>query len=75
MKQIIKDQTSSINFALDFGAGAGFKVTPLTTILFDVRYSLGLANMLNDKGKQSTDLNSIKSTGFQILAGVLFGLN
>lgn len=71
----IKDQTSSINFSLDFGAGAGFKVAPLTTILLDVRYSLGLANMLNDQGKQSTGYNSIKSTGFQIVAGVMFGLN
>jgi len=71
-----KDETSSVNFGLDFGAGAGFKVAPLTTILLDVRYSLGLTNMLNDKGKQSYGGDqSIKSTGFQILAGVLFGLN
>lgn len=71
----IKDQTSSINFSLDIGAGAGFKVAPLTTVTLDVRYSLGLANLLNDQGKQSTGYNSIKSTGFQILAGVMFGLN
>ncbi|MCL4548517.1 MAG: PorT family protein [Bacteroidetes bacterium] len=72
----MKDQTSSVNFALDFGAGAGFKVAPLTTILFDVRYSLGLTNMLNDKGKQSFGNDqSIKTTGFQIIAGVMFGLN
>ena len=71
-----KDQTSSINFALDFGAGAGFKVAPLTTILLDVRYSLGLANILNDKGKQAYGGDqSIKTTGFQIIAGVMFGLN
>ena len=71
----MKDQTSSINFSLDFGAGAGFNVAPLTTILFDVRYSLGLANMLSDKGKQGTGYNSIKTNGFQIVAGVMFGLN
>ncbi len=71
----LKDQTTSINFSLDFGAGAGFKVAPLTTILLDVRYSLGLANVLNDQGKQSSGFNSIKTTGFQIVAGVMFGLN
>lgn len=71
-----KDQTTSTNFSLDFGAGAGLKVAPLTTIILDVRYSLGLANMLNDKGKQLYGNDqSIKTTGFQIVAGVLFGLN
>lgn len=71
----MKDMTSSINFALDFGAGAGFKIVPLTTIILDVRYSLGLSNMLNDKGKQSWGANqTIKTTGFQIVAGVIFGL-
>jgi hypothetical protein len=71
----LKDQTSSINFGLDFGAGVGFKVVPLTTIIFDIRYSLGLSNLLNDKGKQSWGANqTIKTTGIQIVAGVIFGL-
>lgn len=70
----IKDQTTSMVFALDFGAGAGIKVTPLTTVILDVRYSLGLSSVLNDKGKQVSGFNSIKSNGFQIVAGVMFGL-
>jgi len=70
----LKDQTSSINFALDFGAGAGFSVNKQTTIMLDVRYSLGLANLLTDKGKQASGYNSVKTTGFQIVAGVMFGL-
>lgn len=70
----LKDFVTSTNFALDFGAGAGFAVTPLTVIVLDVRYSLGLTNALNDKGKQSVGFNSVKSTGFQIVAGVMFGL-
>jgi len=71
----MKDETSSINFGIDFGAGAGFQVTPMTVVLLDIRYALGLSNMLNDKGKQSFGANqSIKTNGFQIVAGVMFGL-
>ena len=70
----LKDFVTSTNFALDFGAGAGFAVAPMTVIVLDVRYSLGLTNMLTDKGKQGTGFNSVKSTGFQIIAGVMFGL-
>ncbi len=70
----LKDFVTTTNFAIDFGAGAGFAVAPLTVIVLDVRYSLGLTNSLNDKGKQSIGFNSVKSTGFQIIAGVMFGL-
>lgn len=71
----LKDYVSSVNFALDFGAGAGFKVNALTTVLLDVRYSLGLTNVLNDKGKQNYGGNqSIKSNAIQIVAGVMFAL-
>lgn len=70
----LKDYTSSFNFALDFGAGAGFKVAPLTVIMLDIRYSLGLSNAFNDKGKQSFGFTYVKTTAFQIVAGVLFGL-
>ena len=67
-----KDFTSSILFAFDFGAGAGFNVAPLTTVILDVRYSLGLSNLLNEKGGSANQ--SIKTNGFQIVAGVMFGL-
>lgn len=66
------DLTSSVVFAIDFGAGAGFKVAPLITVMMDVRYSLGLSNLLNDKGGAANQ--SIKTNGFQIVAGVMFGL-
>ncbi len=36
-----KDETSSTNFAVDFGAGIEFKVAPFTSLLLDGRYSLG----------------------------------
>lgn len=67
-----KDFTSSILFALDFGAGAGFNMAPNTTLIFDVRYSFGMSNLLNEKGGSATQ--SIKANGLQILAGVMFGL-
>lgn len=69
-----KDNTASTLFSLDFGGGVGFKVTPLTVVMLDVRYSLGLSNMLNDKGKQSSGQTSVKTSGFQVVAGVMFGL-
>lgn len=67
----IKDQVTSTNFGLDFGVGAGFKVAPLVSIILDVRYSLGLTNLL--KEQQGTD-QKIKSTGIGILTGVTVGL-
>jgi hypothetical protein len=70
-----KDYTSSTNFALDFGAGVGFDIAPLITLIIDARYSLGLSNLLNDKGKQLFNSDqSIKTTGIQIVTGVMFGL-
>jgi len=45
---------------------------PFTTLMLDVRYSLGLSNLLNDKGGAAN--SSIKTTGFQIVAGVMFRL-
>jgi opacity protein-like surface antigen len=70
-----KDFTSSTNFALDFGAGVGFDIAPLITLIIDARYSLGLSNVLNDKGKQLFNSDqSIKTTGIQIVTGVMFGL-
>ena len=70
----LKDQSSSINFGIDFGAGAGFKVAPMIVVILDIRYALGLTSIQNDKGKQVSGFNSIKTSGFQIVAGVMFGL-
>jgi hypothetical protein len=70
-----KDFTTSVGFALDFGAGASYKVSPEVSISLDVRYSLGLTNMLNDKGKQSLGNDqSIKPNGFQVAVGAMFNL-
>jgi opacity protein-like surface antigen len=70
-----KDYVSSVNFALDFGAGASFALNKATSLMLDVRYSLGLSNILSDKGKQSLGSDqSIKTNGLKIIAGVLFAL-
>ena len=69
------DLITSVGFALDFGAGAAYKVSPQVSLTLDFRYSLGLTNMLNDKGKQTIGNDqSIKSTGFQVAVGAMYGL-
>jgi len=70
----VKSQTSSIDFALDFGAGAEFNVTPKIGITGDVRYSLGLSDMNNSTPTPGTTATTAKTAGFQILFGVLFHL-
>jgi opacity protein-like surface antigen len=72
----LKDNVTSVGFALDFGAGAGYKVDKNVALTLDVRYSLGLTNMLNDTGKKSfggTD-QSIKANGFQVAVGAMYAL-
>ena len=70
-----KDLISSINFSLDFGAGVSYKFNSTTSITLDGRYSLGLSNILSDKGKQSIGANTVvKTSGFQISGGVIFVL-
>ncbi len=70
-----KDFTSSTNFGLDLGAGVGFNVAPLISLIVDARYALGLSNVLSDKGQQQSGSNQkVKTKGFQIAAGVMFGL-
>jgi hypothetical protein len=76
----LKDFTSSVDFALDIGAGVSFDIAPFTSLLIDARYSLGLSNIFNDKGQLSwqqltgQSSQSVKTTGIQIVAGVMFGL-
>jgi len=68
----IKDETSSMDFAIDFGAGVGFMVSPGVVIIFDARYALGLSNLNDNPNDPDT---KIKSTGIQLLLGAMFGLN
>ncbi len=65
-----KDNTSSTEFGLAFGAGVEYGVAPFTSLVFDVRYALGLSNTQSN----STGNQSIKTNGIQLSVGVLFGL-
>ena len=68
----IKDETSSIDFAIDFGAGVGIAAGSGSVIIFDVRYALGLSNLNDNPDDPNT---TIKSTGIQILVGAAFAIN
>ena len=65
-QQDLSEAYESVDFALDFGAGAEFSVGPAASVLFGVRYSLGLSNQIKEGG------GSWKNRGIQITAGVLF---
>lgn len=69
----IKDQLSSTDIGLLFGAGAEFKVAPLVALTLDARYSLGLTDLSKTVPGEVAH-RSIKTTGIQILVGVLFHL-
>jgi len=66
----VKSTTSSTDFALDVGAGAEFGVAKLVAITVDARYSLGLSNTNSDP----QDPTKVKTTGIQILVGVMFSI-
>ena len=68
----IKSSTSGMDFGLDFGGGAEFRVAPKVAITGDIRYSLGLSNLDNSTPQQGQVQGSTKTRGFQILFGALF---
>ncbi|MDL1892232.1 PorT family protein [Sphingobacteriales bacterium CHB3] len=65
-----KDQISGSDFALDFGGGTEFWIAKTVALTGDVRYSMGLSNLIKNPVGNAT----AKARGFQILFGVLFGL-
>jgi hypothetical protein len=75
----IKDNLTSIDFALDFGAGLGIPVSPSVSLVFDARYSLGLSDISDPQQLQGQpeqqDESSAKTRGIQIMIGAMFGLN
>lgn len=72
----IKDELSSIDFALDFGGGVGFNIAPLITLTFDARFSLGLSNIIDTSQQQQQQQTepSAKTRGIQLMLGAMFGL-
>lgn len=65
-----KDETKLTDVALDFGAGIVYQLDAKTALVFDVRYSLGLTNVITggDPGSSS------KSRDVKLLFGVNVGL-
>lgn len=61
------DGFNSTNFAWDFGAGVGLDLFAVSFFL-DVRYSLGLSNVVDVPGAD------VKTKTWELLVGVLFGI-
>jgi hypothetical protein len=59
------------DFSLDFGGGAELAVAPKISVIGDVRYMLGLKNVYSNANQPN---QSIKTGGFAIMFGALFGL-
>lgn len=70
-------QASSIDFALEFGGGAEFRITKNIGLTGDVRYSLGLSNLISapsTPGVQQGTTPTWHASGFQIYLGSMFYL-
>jgi opacity protein-like surface antigen len=68
----IKNNLKTIDFGLNFGGGAAFAVTDTMDLFLDLRYNLGLANILKTDGLPAGTDVSMKNHGFQITAGLMF---
>jgi len=70
-------QASSIDFALEFGGGVEFMLTRNIGLVGDVRYSLGLSNLVSAPNTQGIQVQQATSptwhaSGFQIYLGSNF---
>lgn len=65
-----KEGTKLNDVALDFGAGIVYQLDAKTALVFDVRYSLGLMNVIKGGDADS----SSKSRDVKLLVGVSVGL-
>jgi opacity protein-like surface antigen len=66
----IKENITSTDFELLFGAGAEFNVASKVGLTFDVRYELGLTDM----DKTTPGDPAIKSRGLMLMVGAMFYL-
>lgn len=77
---IVTDQdltswTFSPDFAVDIGGGAEVNIMPRLAITADVRYSMGLANIMRafwNQGLANTPITTVRASGFHILVGAMF---
>ena len=66
--QDVKDETKSNEYSLDFGGGVAFRIATDVYLTADVRYSLGLTDII--KSNES----NWKSRDIRLLVGLLFNL-
>lgn len=68
-------QVSSLDFALTFGGGAEYLITPQFGVLLDLRYALGLSNLATlPTGIQAQTSPTWHTRGFMIQVGGMFHL-
>jgi outer membrane protein W len=67
----IKDQTAGTDFSLVFGGGAEFQVESKVGVTFDIRYGLGLTDMVKNP---SPGDSKVKTRGLSLMVGCLFTL-
>jgi opacity protein-like surface antigen len=68
----VKDNTSGLDFALDFGGGAELMVMKNLGVMMDVRYSLGLSDLNSATAQPGVTVPTVKVSGFQIMIGSIF---
>ncbi len=62
---------TSTDFSLVFGAGADFKIESKVAVTFDIRYGLGLTDMVKNP---LPDQSTLKTNGLSFLIGCMFQL-
>lgn len=68
----VRDQTEPAELGVDFGGGLELKLFARSSIVADIRYSLGFTNIA--KRQDAFDPSSWKSRDIKILVGMMFDL-
>jgi hypothetical protein len=69
----VKDSFKSFDVAVDFGVGGQLPVGPVK-IMLEARYEQGLLNVIEDKIDEDALKSRLRSSGLQLLAGILLPL-
>ena len=69
----IKDSFHSFDIAVDFGVGGQLPAGPIK-IMLEARYEQGLLNIIDDTIDEDALKSRLRSSGFQLLAGILLPL-
>jgi hypothetical protein len=69
----VKDSVRDFDLAVDFGVGGQLPVGRIR-IMLEARYEQGLLNILEDNVAESALQSRVRSSGLQLLAGILLPL-